>query len=1081
MEIGILEQLNGIKNNISKQKSHLSILTLFRGLTGESAKSRLTPEEQSEFLSGIFMIASEMPNIAMKAEEEDLADFVAECFEYLSELSGELITTEQMPLELYASALFMLGGKNANSFLLADRFKSEPKDDSMTKIDLDIWFYWLWHLFLKKELKYLSEESSRFRSLVENFLYTLKARDKKTNLNNVLIATYAIRLADAFTYYTEMLEKNSAKAIKNLSICLEDILNCAEKIGIGRWVFLAETLKSLIERSMKFSSKRFLRRDAILKESEYRNVLVTCKNPIYELWSSQYEAIKNGLLENPSFCLSLETSAGKTFLAEIKIARTLAEHPECLVFYVAPYNALAKQVQRELQKRLREEPLRYNIKVLTGSYEIPDKQLDGVQDENIIITTPEKLDALLRARKENEEIQALFDRLALVVFDECHIVSSGKRGITYELLITRLKAAFPTVRFLALSAVFSNIETMAEWICDDDEACFQSNWRPTRLHEVVWRKKAKGPVYDNAWVIEDYRRSDKPYEDALRMAMDLQKSYDNVLIMTGTKQHAENLARQIYDKLKLEEGDKTKLTPNEVERLYQTSRFIERETRPGFLLATYIRLGVSFHHSDLPNNIKTQIENLIDQGIIKFVVSTTTLAEGLNFPIRCVILPQLRFWGGEPLSPTIVKNIKGRAGRAFKSTSGQAILLPEGKEGQIYYHDKWYSAYELYFKTPKELLEIKSSISKIMSEQNTLDYRVSVDTLDSGILAFLVDGTVPSNDSQAKFMVGKTYIHKMESENAVDNFFEGRMEEMAMGERPALESASPFSVTEFGIVCNKTGYSPLSCNVLADYISRINKSNNGIFDNFDLSEEEPPDNLKHIVAGVFLLPDLIFQSIGLSKNAKDIFGNSRTKLKSELGTFFDYFQDAEKCDRVTGSIMDYDLQIIWDWLSGSDYIEIADRYFRAKNLKKDEIEAQKQQDRALMDAFSYIAFLRNNFRWGFFALRKVAEHLASKEQIDFDEEFLKGFALCIDQGTSSWFAGILMKADFPVTRIESNSLANLADQNIRWSGNFVDGINWLEDIVKSNKGKRLIDSDLRKRISEFSSASYEPILPYEEW
>ncbi|KKL64593.1 hypothetical protein LCGC14_2163430 [marine sediment metagenome] len=223
MEISILEQLNKTKSNISKQKSHLSILTLFRGLIGESAQSRLTPEQQSEFISGIFMIASEIPNISMNAEEEDLADFAAECFEYLSDLSGALITTEQMPLELYASVLFMIGGKNANSFLLADKFRSEPKDNSITKIELDVWLYWLWHLFLKKEFKYLSQESSRFRSLVKKYLYTLKGDDKKTNLNNVLIATYAIRLADAFIYYTEMLEYNSASAIKNLSVCLREL------------------------------------------------------------------------------------------------------------------------------------------------------------------------------------------------------------------------------------------------------------------------------------------------------------------------------------------------------------------------------------------------------------------------------------------------------------------------------------------------------------------------------------------------------------------------------------------------------------------------------------------------------------------------------------------------------------------------------------------------------------------------------------------------------------------------------------------------------------------------------------------
>ena len=214
---------------------------------------------------------------------------------------------------------------------------------------------------------------------------------------------------------------------------------------------------------------------------------------------------------------------------------------------------------------------------------------------------------------------------------------------------------------------------------------------------------------------------------------------------------------------------------------------------------------------------------------------------------------------------------------------------------------------------------------------------------------------------------------------------------------------------------------------------------------------------------------------------KDIFGNSKSKLKVDLGSVFDYFLDYEKCEIVANAIMEHDLPIIWDWLTGAEYIEISDKYFRAKTLKKDEMEAQKQKDRALMDTFSYIAFLRNNFRWGFFALRNVAEHLSSKEGIDFDEKFLKRFALCIDQGTSSWLAGILLKADLPVTRKEANLIADFAAQIIRWSGDFSDGINWLEKFIKSNRAKQRLDSDLRKRISEFSIASHEHIAPYNEW
>ena len=74
-------------------------------------------------------------------------------------------------------------------------------------------------------------------------------------------------------------------------------------------------------------------------------------------------------------------SAGKTFLAELKIVQKIA-NTEKLAFYVVPLNALARQAQTELSNRLRRAPLRMNVRVLTGTYELSDEDLlaAGIQE-----------------------------------------------------------------------------------------------------------------------------------------------------------------------------------------------------------------------------------------------------------------------------------------------------------------------------------------------------------------------------------------------------------------------------------------------------------------------------------------------------------------------------------------------------------------------------------------------------------------------------------------------------------------------------------------------------------------------------
>lgn len=75
--------------------------------------------------------------------------------------------------------------------------------------------------------------------------------------------------------------------------------------------------------------------------------------------------------------------------------------------------------------------------------------------------------------------------------------------------------------------------------------------------------------------------------------------------------------------------------------------------------------GVAFHNSHLSADEKRVVEEefrALDAGI-RIIVSTTTLAMGVNTPANSVVVVGLQHPGDKPYSVAEYKNVVGRAGR----------------------------------------------------------------------------------------------------------------------------------------------------------------------------------------------------------------------------------------------------------------------------------------------------------------------------------------------------------------------------------------------------------------------------------
>jgi hypothetical protein len=225
------------------------------------------------------------------------------------------------------------------------------------------------------------------------------------------------------------------------------------------------------------------------KRPQYLEALISKEEgAVVELWSSQIAALKQvsesgvdcGVLSDEQRChvVSMPAGAGKTRIAEIVIVDTvdLETHDTCV--YVAPTRALVSQVAADLDETL--AGAGYRIATAVGTYEsVPGLDEVLVEDCDVLVTTPEKLDMLVR-------VGALaVQRATLFVFDECHKVEDAGRGLRLELLISRLLTVCENARFVLLSAVLphSNLGEFVDWVASGEPLEF--HWRPTRLLEAV--------------------------------------------------------------------------------------------------------------------------------------------------------------------------------------------------------------------------------------------------------------------------------------------------------------------------------------------------------------------------------------------------------------------------------------------------------------------------------------------------------------------------------------------------------------------------------------------------------------------
>lgn len=409
--------------------------------------------------------------------------------------------------------------------------------------------------------------------------------------------------------------------------------------------------------------------------------------------------------------VSLPTSSGKTLIAQFRILQALNQFDieKGWVAYLAPTRALVNQVTRQMRRDF--QPLGIGVEQVSPALEVDAIEMEILSERGeqamfrVLVTTPEKLDLMLR-----QDWEAKIERpLTLVVVDEAHNLQDDHRGLQLEMLLSTINKECEQVQFLLLTPFIRNSREVARWLGgqNSDDVSLSLDWQPNdRVIGIVQAKREEeiGRAEDYSISLETVHTSKNTlttqypielgnspeiaskYRDAKQQmvlaalaAQDLQKR-GPVIVMHARPDWVWSLA----GKLKIPANR----TPTVSDRVSLVQDYLRLELGESFPLIDLLRHGIAVHHAGLPDDVRALVEWLFESNELRFLVATTTVAQGVNFPVSGVVMASHRyvlkknpFWKDMP--PEDFWNIAGRAGRVGHGQLGVVLLAAENDEKAV--------------------------------------------------------------------------------------------------------------------------------------------------------------------------------------------------------------------------------------------------------------------------------------------------------------------------------------------------------------------------------------------------------------
>jgi superfamily II RNA helicase len=402
----------------------------------------------------------------------------------------------------------------------------------------------------------------------------------------------------------------------------------------------------------------------------------------------QLEALS--ALEHEDVLVTAPTGSGKTWIAREEIRRLLAAGRRA--WYTSPLKALTNSKYQEFSAEFGAE----RVGILTGDRkERSDAPL-------IVGTTEVYRNQLFDALRGGHAVDA-----DLVVLDEAHYLADEERGHVWEEAIILTP---PRVRMLLLSATVGNAEELAAWLEEvRGVRCgvvARPGARPVPLRAAfLYPEGGLAPLFDDAgrfnYEIAQFAQTAREQRErrfgggreferrgqstrlnlpemppaTLLAAL---RSYDLLpsIVFLPTRRRCDEAAA---------EAALAPRPPSDAGRREERRRILREmveahpEIRKHRHFDMMVRGGVAAHHAGHLPAWKLAIERLMSAGLLDAIFATATVAAGVDFPARTVVLTNIDVRTGRgwrALTASELQQMTGRAGRRGRDLVGFVVAAP---------------------------------------------------------------------------------------------------------------------------------------------------------------------------------------------------------------------------------------------------------------------------------------------------------------------------------------------------------------------------------------------------------------------
>lgn len=368
------------------------------------------------------------------------------------------------------------------------------------------------------------------------------------------------------------------------------------------------------------------------------------------------------------YFLSAATSFGKTFLI-YEIMRKMEYENIALIF---PTISLLSENLFKIHTKQEYAWIkdRYHIHTLS--------ETEKLDVNNLYIFTPERFLSFL---DKNKEV-----KLDFVFVDEVYKLDNGfiideiqqenERDVAYrialhELLRDDVTDALLVGPYIVLPSAEENgngtsFQAFLDWY--GFTAIDYNRYDIVNKNEVIVGTAKKIKVNDTFYLA--FTDSTKTAH-VVQLVKQLLEINENAIIYCSQKPYTESWAKEIIKGI-------VDLPDVQHERVLRLTNHLSNLFAEGkgsqWIVTKALKKGIGVHHGLVPKYIQQEIISLFNDGILKVLICTTTITEGVNTTAKNMIVLSGKK-GTKDLKKFDAQNIEGRAGRFMEHYSGRIFIL----------------------------------------------------------------------------------------------------------------------------------------------------------------------------------------------------------------------------------------------------------------------------------------------------------------------------------------------------------------------------------------------------------------------